>query len=131
MFAEINALTKERNSIQGQYNAITQYQREYEQYRRNLNKSADSLQPITYLNEQLSEQLVESYETRLFLDSLETSLGQIRNTLSKKVTEPVKVDGDVHSLKKQIKTIDDRIIQLKEIQKVIFQRVKNSWSLVK
>lgn len=117
LFAELNALTKERNGIQGQYNAITQYQREYEQYRRNLNKSADSLQPIAYLNEHLSEQLVESYETRLFLDSLEVSLGQIRNTLSKKVTEPVKVEGDVHALKNQLKMIDDRIVQLKAIQK--------------
>ncbi len=117
LFTEINALIKKRYSIQGQYNAITQYQREYDQYRRNLNKSADSLQPITYLNEHLSEQLVDSYETRLFLNSLETSLSQIRSTLSRKVTEPVKVDGDAKDLRRQIKAIDDRINQLKAIQK--------------
>ncbi|OPC66452.1 hypothetical protein BAY13_17095 [Elizabethkingia bruuniana] len=116
LFAEVNALTKERNGIQGQYNAITQYQKEYEQYRRNLNKSADSLQPITYLNEYLSEQLVDSYETQLFLGSLEASLSQIRSTLSKKVTEPVKVNGDINELKKQLKRIDDRIGELRAIQ---------------
>lgn len=117
LLAEINALTKDRYRIQSQYNAITQYQKEYNQYRRNLNKSADSLQPIEFLNEHLSDQLVNSYETQLFLGSLETSLTQIKNTLSKKVTEPVKVEGDLNELKKQRKIIDQRLSQLKAVQK--------------
>lgn len=48
---------------------------------------------------------------------MEASLTQIKGALSKKVTEPVKVNGDITELKKQIKTIDDRLSHLKIVQK--------------
>jgi hypothetical protein len=117
LFSEIDELNVRRREIQGQIGAITQYQREYEAYKRNLNKSADSLQPIEFLNEKLSDQLVDSYETKAFVESLESSLKNIKENLSKKITEPIKVGGDVKELKKQSDEIDKRIVQLNEIKK--------------
>lgn len=116
LFVEINSLYQSKNEIQTQLNAITQYQREYESYRRNLNKSADSLQPIEYLNEKLSDQLVDSYETKIFVESLESSLKNIKTHLSKKVEEPLKVTGDVKELRSQFLEIGKRIAELNEIK---------------
>lgn len=117
LFSEIDELNVRRREIQGQIGAITQYQREYEAYKRNLNKSADSLQPIEFLNEKLSDQLVDSYETKAFVESLESSLKNIKENLSKKITEPIKVGGDVKELKKQSDEISKGIDQLNEIKK--------------
>ncbi|HSC54464.1 MAG TPA: DUF3732 domain-containing protein [Phnomibacter sp.] len=117
LFAELDVLNRDRDRIQGQLNAMSQYQREYERYRRNLNKSADSLQPIEFLNQNLSDQLVNSYETKLFMESLESSLNKIKSSLSQKTTEPVKVAGDVKELGEQLRNVNLRIEQLTVIQK--------------
>lgn len=117
LFGEIDELNARKREVQGQIGAITQYQREYDTYKRNLNKSADSLQPIEVLNEKLSDQLVDSYETKAFVESLESSLKNIKENLSKKITEPIKVTGDVKELRKQSDEIDKRITQLNEIKK--------------
>lgn len=117
LFSEINGLYKSKNELQAQVNAISQYQREYDLYKKNLNKSADSLQPIEFLSQKLSDQLVDSYETKLFVESLESSLKNIKANLSKKIAEPLKVIGDVKELRVQIQEIDKRITQLNEIKK--------------
>lgn len=117
LFSEINGLYKSKNELQAQVNAISQYQREYDLYKKNLNKSADSLQPIEFLSQKLSDQLVDSYETKLFVESLESSLKNIKANLSKKIAEPLKVTGDVKELRAQIQEIEKRITQLNEIKK--------------
>ncbi len=117
LFSEINGLYKSKNELQAQVNAISQYQREYDLYRKNLNKSADSLQPIEFLSQKLSDQLVDSYETKLFVESLESSLKNIKANLSKKIAEPLKVIGDVKELRLQIQEIEKQIFQLNEIKK--------------
>lgn len=117
LFAEIDELNKRKNEIQSQINAIGQYQKEYDAYKRNLNKSADSLQPIEFLNQKLSDQLVDSYETKAFVESLESSLKSIKENLSKKIVEPIKVTGDIKELRKQLQEIEKQIGQLNEIKK--------------
>lgn len=117
LFSEINGLYKSKNELQAQVNAINQYQREYDLYKKNLNKSADSLQPIEFLSQKLSNQLVDSYETKLFVESLESSLKNIKANLSKKIAEPIKVSGDLKNLRVQIQEIDKKITHLNEIQK--------------
>jgi hypothetical protein len=117
LFSEINLLYKNKNGLQAQLNAISQYQREYDLYKKNLNKSADSLQPIEFLSQKLSDQLVDSYETKLFIESLDSSLKKIKINLSNKITEPLKVTGDVKELRTQIQEIDKRITQLNDIKK--------------
>ncbi|NML72452.1 DUF3732 domain-containing protein [Chryseobacterium sp. RP-3-3] len=116
LFSEIDSLTKKKKELQSQVNAITQYQREYELYKRNLNKAADSLQPIEYLNKKLSDQLVESYETRVFVEYLETSLKDIKQNLSNKKSEPLKVTGDITALGNEIDIIDKKLVEISRIK---------------
>lgn len=116
LFSEIDELNKRKNEIQSQINVISQYQREYNAYKKNLNKSADSLQPIEFLNEKLADQLVDSYETKVFLESLASSLKKIKENLSKKIVEPIKVAGDVKELNKQLEEVKAQISSLNEVK---------------
>ncbi|MCK3683068.1 DUF3732 domain-containing protein [Maribellus sp. YY47] len=117
LFNEIDNLYKRKNEVQAQINAINQYQKEFDLYKKNLDKSADSLQPIEFLNQKLSDQLIDSYETKMFMESLESSLKNIKENLSQKITKPLKVSGDIKELRGQLQDIDKRISQLNEIKK--------------
>ena len=97
--------------------SIDRYRKEYSIYKKNIKKSADSLQPIEYLNTKLSDQLVDSYETQKFIESLDFSLKEIKKNLSVKTKEPIKVSGEVKELKIQLQNIENRITQLNEIKK--------------
>jgi hypothetical protein len=117
LFSDINKLYQRKSELQSQINAISQYQKEYRLYKNNLKKSADSLQPIEFLNEKLSDQLVDSYETNLFIESLELSLRNIKESISKKIAEPLQVNGDYKSLKTDFDKVSKEINQLNEIKK--------------
>lgn len=117
LFSDINKLYQRKSELQSQINAISRYQKEYRLYKNNLKKSADSLQPIKFLNEKLSDQLVESYETNLFIESLEVSLRNIKKSISKKIAEPLQVNGDYKSLKTEFDKVSKEINQLNEIKK--------------
>jgi hypothetical protein len=116
LFSEIDELSKNRIKIKTQINAIDRYSKEYNTYKKNLRKSADSLQPIEFLNTKLSDQLVDSYETQKFIESLDSSLKEIKKNLSIKTKEPIKVSGEVKELKIQLKSIEDRIKLLNDIK---------------
>ncbi|MCK7590076.1 DUF3732 domain-containing protein [Subsaxibacter sp. CAU 1640] len=117
LFSEIDKLEIAKNRIQSQINSITQYQREYDIYKRNLTKSADSLQPIEFLNQKMSDQLLDIYEVKVFIDYLDGSLKSIKNNLSNKAEKPLKVEGDIKELKTQLETINKEISKLNEIKK--------------
>jgi len=116
LFSEIDTLNSSKKQLQSQINSITQYQREYDLYKKNLSKSADSLLPIEYLNEKLADQLVDSYESRIFVAYLASSLQDIKNNLSMKKEAPLKVNGDVIALKGQIEVIDKRLVEINAIK---------------
>lgn len=139
LFTDLDTLNKKKSRIQGNINAVIQYQREYEQYRSNLNKSADSLQPIQFLNQNLSDQLLDSYETKLFLESLESSLNNIRNSLSKEASEPVKVNDDIKELRGQLQDVNKQIGELNNIRKnylveaqkfIVLGEIKNAYERI-
>ena len=141
LFEEIDRLNKRRLEINMQLSAFDRYKKEYESYKRNLEKSADSLKPIEYLNKNLSDQLIESYETKTFIDSLECSLKSIQKELSKQQLKPLRTTIDVESLQKELSDIESRINKLNSIQQVyrtegekyiIIGEVKNAYeSLLK
>ena len=141
LFEEIDRLNKRRLEINMQLSAFDRYKKEYESYKRNLEKSADSLKPIEYLNKNLSDQLIESYETKTFIDSLECSLKSIQRELSKQQLKPLRTTIDVESLQKELSDIESRINKLNSIQQVyrtegekyiIIGEVKNAYeSLLK
>jgi hypothetical protein len=117
LFEEIDSLTKERTNLLTKLNAINRYHREFLTYTRNLKKSADSLKPIDFLQENLSDQLVNSYETQAFVDSLAVSLKTIKQALPKKHKEPIKIDGDTKELQTQINKLTAKIEHLGKIKK--------------
>lgn len=141
LFEEIDRLNKRCLEINMQLSAFDRYKKEYESYKRNLEKSADSLKPIEYLNKNLSDQLIESYETKTFIDSLECSLKSIQKELSKQQLKPLRTTIDVESLQKELSDIESRINKLNSIQQVyrtegekyiIIGEVKNAYeSLLK
>ena len=141
LFEEIDRLNKRRLEINMQLSAFDRYKKEYESYKRNLEKSADSLKPIEYLNKNLSDQLIESYETKTFIDSLECSLKSIQKELSKQQLKPLRTTIDVESLQKELSDIESRINKINSIQQVyrtegekyiIIGEVKNAYeSLLK
>lgn len=118
LFEELDNLNKRRLEIKVQLSSIDRYKREYEIYKKNLAKSVDSLKPINYLNLHLSDQLIESYETKSFIDTLEHSLKTIQNNLSKQNIEPIKVQGEVSKLQQELNGVENRINELNSIQKV-------------
>ncbi|MDR1221591.1 MAG: DUF3732 domain-containing protein [Tannerella sp.] len=116
LLSEIDNLYQQRRILQFQINDIKKYNTEYNLYIKSLNKAADSLQPIEFLYKNLSDQLVDSYETKMFIDSLESSLKKIKNNLSKNIEKPLKVLGNVNELQNQINKIDKRIVELTTIK---------------
>lgn len=136
LFEELDNLNKRRLEIKAQLSSIDRYKREYETYKKNLDKSTDSLKPINYLTRHLSDQLIESYETKSFIDTLENSLRTIQNHLSKQSLKPIKVQGEVSKLQKELFDIETKIDRLNSIQKVyrtegekyiIIGEIKNSY----
>lgn len=116
MFDEINTLNKRKFELKSQISAIEKYRKEYDTYKRNLNKSSESLKPIEFLKNNLSDQLVDSYETQRFIDSLEESLKTIQSRLTKRVEEPYKVTGDAKKLNEELHQVEQRINELALIQ---------------
>lgn len=123
-FAEIDDLNKVRENIVLQINAIERYKKEYDAYKKNLSKSEDSLKPIEFLKKNLSDQLVDSLETRVFIDTLEESLRTIQNSLSKKVAEPLKVSGDSKELRSQLKSVENQIAKLNPLKNNLYAEAK-------
>jgi hypothetical protein len=119
LFIELDQLNRRKNEIKANINAINRYKREYDTYKRNLKKSADSLKPIEFLTDNLSEQLVDSYETLSFISSLEVSLREVESALTKNGTEPVKVSGELQHLEKELSAVQKRIDELTLISKNI------------
>ena len=116
LFPEIESLNQQKTTLKNQITAINQYNIAYSAYKKNLAKTADSLQPIEFLHKKLSDQLVNSYETKTFIDSLEFSLKEIKNHLSKKIEPPLKVSGNIKELQNQITNIDKRVEELNKIK---------------
>jgi hypothetical protein len=117
LFSELDDLSQKKELLQLQITEINKYKKEYNLYKKSLDKVADSLQPIEFLHKKLFDQLVDSYETKMFIDSLESSLKEIKSNISKKIEKPLEVAGNIKELKKQIKVIDTRIEELTKIKK--------------
>ncbi|GHT29285.1 hypothetical protein FACS189432_08350 [Bacteroidia bacterium] len=110
-------MSQKKELLQLQITDINKYKKEYNLYKKSLNKTVDSLQPIEFLHKKLSDQLVDSYETKMFIDSLESSLKEIKSNISKKIEKPLEVSGNIKEFKKQVKIIDTRIEELTKIKK--------------
>lgn len=77
-FLEIDNLEERKSNISFELNILRKYKKQYIDYKKNLERNADSLIPIMYLKSKLDDQLLRTFETRDFIVELENSLKDIR-----------------------------------------------------
>lgn len=110
---ENEKLNQQKNDVELKIGKLKRYEREYNQYRKNLTKSADSLQPIEFLYNNLSNQLVQSYETEIFLQTLRDSFYTIKNNLNQQIS-PLDVSEDLKKFEEQLSNINKMIKEKNE-----------------
>lgn len=110
---ENEKLNQQKNDIELEIDKLNRYEREYNQYQKNLTKSADSLQPIEFLYNNLSNQLVQSYETQIFLQTLRDSFYTIKNNIKQQIS-PLDVSEDLKKFEEQLSNINKIIKEKNE-----------------
>ncbi|MCO6508141.1 MAG: DUF3732 domain-containing protein [Snodgrassella sp.] len=113
-FEKLDTLRSKKRQILLELNEIRNFNHEYEKYKNNINKMADSLQPIDYLYKNLNSQLINSYQSKLFLANLSDSLKEIKQSLAKKKNPPIDVQDEEKKLIQELKNIDIEISSLKQ-----------------
>ena len=113
----LEKLTKQQTQIRAQINAINRYQREYNTYVKNLNKIADSVKPIEFLKNKLSDQLLFSSTTQPFINSIEESLLEIKASLTATNRPPLNADKSIDDLKAELKEVERKIAEIGKINK--------------
>lgn len=114
---KIEKLTKQQIQIRTQINATNRYQREYNNYIKNLNKIADSVKPIEFLKNKLSDQLLFSLTTQPFIDSIEKSLLEIKASLTATNRPTLKANKSIDELKADLKEVERKIAEIEKINK--------------
>ncbi|WP_239372946.1 DUF3732 domain-containing protein [Snodgrassella gandavensis] len=113
-FEQLDKLRFKKRQIQLELNEIRNFNQEYEKYKNNINKMADSLQPIDYLYKNLNSQLINSYQSKLFLANLSDSLKDIKQSLARKKNPPIDVQGEEKKLIQELKNIEIEIDFLRQ-----------------
>lgn len=116
VFNEIDVLNKKKITIRYRINSIQKFKKEYDEYRKNLNSYADSLKPIEYLNANYFN-IIQSYETKAFLDVLEKSLKTIKESYSPNKIESFAFSAQLKELQKELEAIESQIKLLPAIKK--------------
>jgi len=116
VFNELDILNKKKNTIRYRINSFQRFKKEYEEYRKNLDSYADSLKPIEYLNANFSN-LIQSYETKAFLDVLENSLKTIKESYSPNKIESFAFSVQLRELQKELEIVETEIKLLPAIKK--------------
>lgn len=117
-------LKQKQKKIIKEITKLSRYQHEYNTYKANLNKSADSLQPIEFLKKNLLNQLVNSYETQVFLESLAESFSNIKETINQNIS-PFDFTEELKNFNQQLEDINILIDERNNLTS-IFLHDKNS-----
>lgn len=129
---KIDELKNKRNNLKSELSLYRKYQKECANYRNNLNKTADSLQPIEFLNKNLKDQILYPFETIDFLQILEESLKKIKNDHYGDYIFPEKLEKEIVSINKEINLIDEEIERIKRSTNMsIFENRDNCFLLGK
>ena len=108
---KIDKLNSRKKILQDKLFIIKRYKKELNNYRNNLIKSADSLQPIDFLYDNLSDQIIYPLETQEFLEYLKVSLLDIKEKTNSNNFIPNNIINEITSIQEEIKLIDNEIIQ--------------------
>lgn len=116
LFDECEKLINQRNYLNTQINALKRYKKEYNSYNKTLAKVADSMKPIEFLRDKVSDEILITPETRSFIQMLEDSLANIKDNNIKEPQKYVEVDDDIKQLQTQINGINDKIHELEKLK---------------
>lgn len=116
LFDECERLIEQRNNFNAQINALKRYKKEYKAYNNTLSKVADSLKPIEFLKETVSNEILITPETCSFIQMLENSLSNVRGGIIKEPQTFVEVDNDIKQLQTQINCINDKIHKFEKLK---------------
>lgn len=118
LFDECERLIEQRNNFNAQINALKRYKKEYKAYNNTLSKVADSIKPIAFLKDTVSDEILITSETRSFIQMLEDSLTNIKGSIINKPQTfvEVDVDDDIKQLQTQINDINDKIHEFEKFK---------------
>lgn len=114
LFDECEKLIEQRNYLNTQINALKRYKKEYNSYNKTLAKVADSMKPIEFLRDKVSDEILITPETHSFIRMLEDSLANIKGNNIKEPQKYVEVDDDIKKIQIQIKGINDKIYEFEK-----------------
>ncbi len=116
LFDECEKLIDQRNYLNTQINALKRYKKEYNSYNKTLVKVADSMKPIEFLRDKVSDEILITPETRSFIQMLEDSLANIKGNNIKEPQKYVEVDDDIKKIQTQINDINDKIREFEKLK---------------
>jgi len=102
---QIEDLNRNKRSLWRKIRSLERFNDEYNTYKENLKNDYESLRPIEYLRNNFSE-LIPTLEVKEFIQTLETSLGKIKNEISNKRTISTNVKSEITRLKKEAQDIE-------------------------
>ncbi|RAV97650.1 DUF3732 domain-containing protein [Pseudochryseolinea flava] len=102
---QIEDLNKNKRSIWRKIRSLERFNEEYNTYKDNLRGDYESLRPIEYLRTNFTE-LIPTLEVKEFIETLEVSLGKIREEISNKKAISTNVKGEITRLKKEASDIE-------------------------
>lgn len=123
----VDELNLEKRSLWRKIRNLERFDKEYNDYKKNLRNDYESLRPIEYLRENFYE-LIPTLEIKTFIKSLETSLQKIKTEISNKKTLSTNIKSEIESIKTRLTEVDNDLALLPtstkdytdEAQKFIF-----------
>ena len=114
--SELNELRQQEREIKRQIAIVQKLKREFEDYKKFLAESADSLMPIQYLNEHIKEVLLHD-ETKDLLSVLQQSLLDIKKASSEKELSASDLESREIQLYAQLEEIKVKINEASLVEK--------------
>ena len=107
----VEELSREKRSVIRQMRNLERFNEEYEIYKKTLALEYDSLRPIEYINENISE-VIPTVEVKVFLKTLTETLQKIKNEISKKKPFTVNAKAELARLTARVVEIDQLLLSL-------------------
>lgn len=126
---EMKELEERRDDIISEINIIKKFRKQYDLYVKNLKDAEDSLKPISFLKKNLLDQVLQTYETREFIDSLESSLKDVKSKIKGIDFNENFSEEDLYNLKDNQSEIQKKIDEIFSIKESILRNTSKLFFL--
>ncbi|MGA4852683.1 DUF3732 domain-containing protein [Acinetobacter haemolyticus] len=126
---EMKELEERRDDIISEINIIKKFRKQYDLYVKNLKDAEDSLKPISFLKKNLLDQVLQTYETRGFIDSLESSLKDVKSKIKEIDFNEDFSEEDLYNLKDNQSEIQQKIDEIFSIKESILRNTSKLFFL--